>query len=1316
MAERSLIERERAALHDLLALCAERARTEADLTARYAARKAALEKASQQERAAIERRYESARESAEKDLLEARTTLPAQTEALTAEAQANHDAAKKKILQRFQRDSQQIGEALDQARWESMSVFEAGQSAAADARKQMEARLDHEHALAESLAARMDDFLIRSHMRSVAARPAPAAAEHGEVPPDPLDALRESNARADEALLEVEQLVLPRLLRGGLPFLLYLAFAVAGGIIGAMIAGPPVAIGAAAGASVVLGTACWLGLYRVARRQVARLYPRFSQAIDRSDWLLEHAEKSIEVLDQARRAELQEKNQHERRAAERKAATERQEIEAWRDIELSQIAARLAHVTADVRQRNERALQTAEATAARLLAENEQLRADELDQFQKQDDARRRQYAEDSKRDWDALIERWNHGLERWHEETHAIHEESRRLFLDWTVPGPIWSPPDRVAPALRFGQFTVEREKLPSGAPRDPRLRNDLARVTELPALTPFPEVGGSLLIRAWGDGRAAGVALLQAAMLRMLTSIPPGKLRFTIVDPVGLGQNFAAFMHLADHDEALVTSRIWTEAPHIEKKLAELTEHMEKVIQKYLRNEYSSIQEYNEVAGEVAEPFRVLVVANFPTNFTEQAARRLISIAQSGPRCGVFTLVSVDEREPLPTGCTIPDIEVNSTILAWREGRFVWKDLDFGGFPLALDQPPPDETLTRLVQQAGEAAKDANRVEVPFDIVAPDPSRYWTESTSEGIDLPLGRVGATKFQSLRLGRGTSQHVLIAGRTGSGKSTLLHALITNAALRYSPDEVELYLIDFKKGVEFKTYAAHQLPHARVVAIESEREFGLSVLQRLDEEMRRRGELFRDMNVQDVAGFREAKPDRPMPRVLLIVDEFQEFFVEDDKLAQEAALLLDRLVRQGRAFGIHVLLGSQTLGGAFSLARSTIGQMAVRIALQCSEADAHLILSEDNSAARLLSRPGEAIYNDANGMIEGNHFFQVVWLPDDRREVFLNRVRALERSSGDGRHRSQVVFEGNLPADPTRNPLLSAAIAAPEPAGAPKAPLAWVGDAVAIKDPTAAVFRRQSGANLLIIGQNDEAALGIATTAILGLSAQFPAINGETAAAIRFLILDGTPDDSSRSGYFTRATAGLPHPVQVARWRDAGSVVSDLADEVERRQAERLFDEPPVFLLIHDLSRFRDLRKGDDDFGFGGFSRGGEDRPSPAKQFTTLLREGPGVGVHVIAWCDGLNNLNRTLDRQSLREFEMRILFQMSPNDSSSLIDTPAASKLGFHRALFSSEEEGRQEKFRPYAPPSLEWTAEVARRLSTRSRAPTPTAGGTSA
>src|SRR5205085_5174794 len=139
----------------------------------------------------------------------------------------------------------------------------------------------------------------------------------------------------------------------------------------------------------------------------------------------------------------------------------------------------------------------------------------------------------------------------------------------------------------------------------------------------------------------------------------------------------------------------------------------------------------------------------------------------------------------------------------------------------------------------------------------------------------------------------------------------LFQFIITIIELWCSPDQVEFYLVDFKKGVEFKCYGAQRLPHARVVAIESDREFALSVLQRVDEELKRRGDMFRKLGVQDVAGYKREGGKEPMPRSLLIIDEFQEFFVDDDTIAQTASLLFDRIVRQGRAFGIHVLLGSQ---------------------------------------------------------------------------------------------------------------------------------------------------------------------------------------------------------------------------------------------------------------------------------------------------------------------------------------------------------------------------------------------------------------------
>ena len=108
-----------------------------------------------------------------------------------------------------------------------------------------------------------------------------------------------------------------------------------------------------------------------------------------------------------------------------------------------------------------------------------------------------------------------------------------------------------------------------------------------------------------------------------------------------------------------------------------------METVIQKYLRNEYETIEEYNAQAGEVAEPFRVLVVANFPANFTLEAARRLVSIVNSGPSCGVYTLITRDPKQPLPQGFNLADLEQGSINLTWKDGAFVWKDADFCQVP---------------------------------------------------------------------------------------------------------------------------------------------------------------------------------------------------------------------------------------------------------------------------------------------------------------------------------------------------------------------------------------------------------------------------------------------------------------------------------------------------------------------------------------------------------------------------------------------------------------------------------------------------------
>lgn len=883
------------------------------------------------------------------------------------------------------------------------------------------------------------------------------------------------------------------------------------------------------------------------------------------------------------------------------------------------------------------------------------------------------------------------------------------------------WPMAAVVPPCVPVGRVVVELAKVPDAIPADARLHIPGDSALTLPIAMELPD-RCSLLLQVGGgaaginEARAAGLTAMRAAMLRLLLTFPPGKVRFTILDPVGLGQNFAAFMHLADFDPLLVADRIWTEPRHIEQRLTDLTEHMETVIQKYLRNEFASIEEYNARAGEVAEPYRILVVADFPAAFNENSAKRLASIIGSGPKCGVYTLIMHDTRQQLPQGITAADLKKAAVRLAWRKpqpelpGRFVVDDADLTAWPLELDPPPHDERFNELVRMAGRRSKDAGRVQVPFASIAPTRDKLWSLSTSSEVTVALGRAGATRLQHMTLGRGTAQHMLIAGRTGSGKSTLLHVIITNLALWYSPDEIELYLVDFKKGVEFKAYAGDdltpQLPHARVIAIESEREFGLSVLRRLDAELKRRGELLRDSGVQDIKSYRQTPGAQIMPRTLLIVDEFQEIFVEDDKIAQEASLLLDRLVRQGRAFGMHVILGSQTLGGAYSLARATMGQMGVRIALQCSEADSYLILSEDNAAARLLTRPGEALYNDASGALEGNNLFQISWLEDTQRDDALRTIAAAVTPEMSRRLVPPIVFEGNVPARVQRTHelelLLSGRASVPAgPTGQPLRVHVYLGDPVAIKEPTSATFRRQAAANLLIVGQQEESALAMLSAAAVGIAGQHLSAAGHasprptTAASI--YLFDGTAADAHTAGTLDRLAASMPAAIAArgVPYRDVPSAINEISDELKRRQEGDITDASAIYLIIHGLQRFRVLRRPEDEFDF---SSGGSDAPKPDKQFMQILKEGPSFGIHVLCWCDTATTLTRTLERGAVREFDARVLFQMSAADASSLVDAPGANVglIGQNRAIIASEEQGTVEKFRPYALPPESWLMHV--------------------
>ncbi|MBL8850319.1 MAG: hypothetical protein JNG89_11630, partial [Planctomycetaceae bacterium] len=175
---------------------------------------------------------------------------------------------------------------------------------------------------------------------------------------------------------------------------------------------------------------------------------------------------------------------------------------------------------------------------------------------------------------WHQLKSEWDAATRQLELELQQAQAASRSLFRDWSeLAGGGWTPATELPPGIRRGQYDVNLDNWPNAIPADMRLA---PRVTHfaVPSITPFPD-GASLLLRTpTSAARAMSAQMLQSLLLRWLTLVPPGKLRLTILDPVGLGESFAGFMHLADFDELLVTTRIWTEPDQIEQQLADLTQ----------------------------------------------------------------------------------------------------------------------------------------------------------------------------------------------------------------------------------------------------------------------------------------------------------------------------------------------------------------------------------------------------------------------------------------------------------------------------------------------------------------------------------------------------------------------------------------------------------------------------------------------------------------------------------------------------------------------------------------------------------------------
>ncbi|GAA7135425.1 ATP-binding protein [Helicobacter pylori] len=260
----------------------------------------------------------------------------------------------------------------------------------------------------------------------------------------------------------------------------------------------------------------------------------------------------------------------------------------------------------------------------------------------------------------------------------------------------------------------------------------------------------------------------------------------------------------------------------------------------------------------------------------------------------------------------------------------------------------------------------------------------KFWTESSQYEVSVPVGWDINHKEVCFEIGS-AQNHTLICGRSGSGKSNFLHVLIQNLAFYYAPNEVQLFLLDYKEGVEFNAYTDPILEHARLVSVASSVGYGMSFLSWICKEMQKRAELFKQFNVKDLSDYRKHEK---MPRLIVVIDEFQVLF-SDNKSTKAVEGHLNTLLKKGRSYGVHLVLATQTMHGT-DINPSFKAQIANRIALPMDAEDSSSVLGDD--AACEIQKP-EGIFNNNGGHQKYHTKMSIPKAPDDFKS-FLTKIHA----------------------------------------------------------------------------------------------------------------------------------------------------------------------------------------------------------------------------------------------------------------------------------------------------------------------------------
>ncbi|BCJ63297.1 FtsK/SpoIIIE domain-containing protein [Polymorphospora rubra] len=690
-------------------------------------------------------------------------------------------------------------------------------------------------------------------------------------------------------------------------------------------------------------------------------------------------------------------------------------------------------------------------------------------------------------------------------------------------------------------------------------------------PALLPLAG-GNHLAVDV--DGRDPRVAaLLRALVLRLLATGRPGSVRVVALDAGALGATFLPLRPLVD-------AGVLAPPATTDDEVADLLDTAER---------------HARAAQDAGGTELLLVVAASAPSGRDLA--RLAALTHAGPSAAVCVLLAgypaPDASAPPPLGATTRiRLDDRSAHLGDPPGQPFSPDGTGLAATVRLDGDPPANTVRALAEHLAAATRHHSTLD--FEDLLPD--GRWTGSSADGLRTVVGRTGREPV-TLAFDDATP-HWLVGGRTGSGKTVFLLGLLYGLSTRYGPDELALYLLDFKEGVSFTEFVPTDrdpswIPHARAVGIESDREYGVAVLRELRRELNRRAGALKRHGVTKLA---DLPRDRPTPRVVAVIDEFHVLFAGNDAVAREAVALLEELARKGRSYGIHLVLASQSMSGIEALYGKIdpiFGQFPLRLALPGGNG----VLHQLNEAAGTLPI-GSAVVNAAAGLAGAN---TTIRFPDAHADPgAVARLRHELWQARPAGSRPPAVFRGydaaHVEDDPTFRGL--------QPGG--RRPLALVGRTVDV-DLTSACFALDTspGRHLAVVGTS---AVGAAVLHAATVSVARQHLPG-TARFLLAPLVAAADEVADRCADELAAAGHLVTRIDAAGLRDELRTLAEPAAATGR-----------TFVVVFGMdgaSGVLGLR--DDTF------RSGLD------DLQVVLRRGPAHGVHLLGWWRGLRRLSEDI-------------------------------------------------------------------------------------